>query len=203
MVESTDEASGESTDTAQPRRGIWIALAIVAALALAALLFVLFRSPAEEPTADQPVPSAESSTDAAETLAGQVGEALDVDPFVITITGAGEADLESLSVGAPPEGTYYYLVGVLFENRGETVSLDALPYSVDGSELEADGESVVGVLQVDFGSPITGGTIPAGEAVSMNFVFPVPTGSREFVFVWAPAFPEYPRIVVPLPDENP
>ena len=61
----------------------------------------------------------------------------------------------SLSVGAPPEGTYYYLVGVLFENRGETVSLDALPYSVDGSALEADGESVVGVLQVDFGSAIT------------------------------------------------
>ena len=196
--------TGSQRTNSSPR-GIWIALAVVAVVAiLAALALFLMRSPGQEPeTGDSTTVESTTPTELAEsgeTIFGAVGTPIDIDPFVLTVEGGGRADLETLGVGAPPEGTYYYVVDVLFENQGETIPLNALPYSVDGSTLEADGEPVEGVLNVPFGSPITEGTVPSGVRISLSFVFAVPDGSEEFVFVWEPVASSYPTIVVDTTD---
>ena len=194
-----------STKTESSPRGIWIALAVVAVVAIvAALAFVLMQSPEQEPTtgdATNGEPTAPTElAESGETIFGAVGTPIEIDPFVLTVEGGGRADLETLGVGAPPEGTFYYVVDVLFENRGETIPLNALPYSVDGATLEADGEPVEGVLNVPFGSPITEGTVPSGVRIPLSFVFGAPDGSSEFVFVWEPVESGLPKIVVDTTD---
>jgi hypothetical protein len=207
MDEEQDQTPDEQQEQDQYQgkkggsRSPWLAVIIVVLLiAIAFVLYLLWSTSQEEPTAPQtesPPPAAETE-DPYTTTEVAIGEPGGADPYIITVTGAGRTVIEIAET--PPEGTSYYVVGVTFQNTGETVPINGQPYSVDGTILESSSGVHEGIMQVDFGNPMSEGTIPGGSTFNMNFVFTVPDEASDFTFVWTPATPDYPRIVVPLEE---
>jgi len=181
---------------------ILVALVAVAAVFAAGLLaWSLWNDKSGDSGAERDATPADA-TPPRETTERAFGEVFDANPLAIRVVSAGPANLPAQAQD-PDEGYSHVVVAAVAKNVGDSaLPINGTPYSVYNTELETGGEDYPGALISGVVGVVRDGTIPAGDELTLRYLFEVPEGSQEATFAWPPAGDrrDQPTLVVPIAD---